>query len=447
MASEVEDGDGRVGDQPDETIGTPKGLQSAGNGLSVMFSVVFLITLLFPMRIHAGPLLLLPYRLWLLILFVPLLVVLLRGKAGRLVLVDWAFFGAAIWAVLSLMVNHPFGTIIEPAGSYTIEFLGAYLLGRVTIRSGADFFRMVKAFFLLILALFPFALAESTLHRPVLLQLLGQDRVAVDIGTRMGLRRAQTVFEHPILFGAFVSSGLGLVWYSLPITGKRFIRPFSAGIVAAATFLSLSSGALMSLSMQAFFIAWEFVLKSYRRRWALFGWGAAAIYIVVDLFSTASPFHVLVRYATFSLQSSYNRILIWHYGTQNVLENPLFGLGLNDWVRPRWMSASVDNFWLLVAMRYGLPFFLMLAIGLVFLIRKVSRAPLESDLDRSNRAAFLTTLGGIVLAGGTVHYWNGVFAFNMFLVGSGVWMISGGAEKVEKFKDLLPRENLDNRGR
>lgn len=401
-------------------------LAEAKHGLPVILALLFLVTLLIPVRVRLGPLLLFPYRMWLLLLFIPLLIALLRGRAGPILIVDWCMVGAAIWAVISLLANHPVGLIIEPAGAHTIEFLGAYLLGRITIRSADDFHRIVKVFFMIVLIMLPFALMESILHRPILLQLIGQNSVAVDIGTRMGLRRAQTAFEHPILFGAFVSAGLGLVWYSYAFGGSALKRIFGTCVIGVSTMLSLSSGALMAFAVQTVFIAWEWALKSYKRRWAVFGWGAAAAYVLIDLFTTASPFHVLVRYATFSMQSSYNRILIWQYGMQNIWDNPLFGLGLNDWVRPRWMSASIDNFWLLIAMRYGLPFFILVVFALILLIWRISRMPMPNPSDRAARAAFLTTFGGIALAAGTVHYWNGVFSFIMFLIGSSVWMISGG---------------------
>jgi hypothetical protein len=33
-------------------------------------------------------------------------------------------------------------------------------------------------------------------------------------------------------------------------------------------------------------------------------------------------------------------------------------------------------------------------------------------------------MGGIIFAGATVHYWQGMLAFVMFIFGSGVWILS-----------------------
>ena len=68
-------------------------------------------------------------------------------------------------------------------------------------------------------------------------------------------------------------------------------------------------------------------------------------------------------------QSYWFRTLIWHYGSASALNHPLFGVGMNDWERPEWMPASIDNVWLFLAVHYGLPaaFLLLLALLLIFL--------------------------------------------------------------------------------
>ena len=51
-----------------------------------------------------------------------------------------------------------------------------------------------------------------------------------------------------------------------------------------------------------------------------------------------------MTYFTFSTTSAYNRIIIFEYGSAEVMRNPIFGIGLGDWIRPVWMSDSMDNF-------------------------------------------------------------------------------------------------------
>lgn len=411
-------------------ISVPKG--------QVWAAHLFLLSLLVPFHLPVGSWLLMPHRILILVLFVPFFVTLfILRRAGPVLAIDLLLLGASLWVGVSLFVNHPFAAAIEPFGIHFIEFFGAYLIARVAIRSAADFERMITLFFWLVMLLLPFAAAESILKRPILLEILPNISVyPVDAGERLGLRRAQTIFAHPILFGVFVSTGLGLFWYVLR---PRWIRFLAAPAVALATLFSLSTGALISIVMQSTFIGWELTMKTLRKRWTLFAGLAVLGYFAVDVLSNRTPFHVLVEYATFSTGSAYNRILIWQHGTDNVWANPFFGLGLKDWVRPTWMSSSVDNFWLLMAMRYGLPAIAMilLAVGLIF--SRVSRASMSDPRDQLCRAAYLVTIGGLSIAGGTVHYWHAMMAFALFIFGSGIWTISGGlASTTSPVDDVEP---------
>jgi O-Antigen ligase len=415
---------------------------SASKGLPGV-AILFLLSLLPQISFYIGPLLLKPYRIVLLVLFLPLLLRLLSGAAGRLMAIDWLMIGASLWAALALVMNHPVGETIEPIGVVLIEFLGAYMVARVCVRSAEDFRRVVKVLFCIILILLVFAALESLTHRPILQQMLGSS--SVDAGVRWGLRRAQAVFDHPIHYGAFVSAALGVVWYSLRPDASMAVRAAFAFIIALSTFFSLSTGAVIAFNMQCMFIAWEIVTAPNPKRWRLFAWGFLAVYVTLDLLSNRTPFHLLVDYASFSSGSAYNRILIWQYGTDNVAENPLFGLGLNDWARPRWMSSSVDNFWLLVTMQYGLPFIAMFGGALYLILRRVSLQKLTDPVDRACRAGYLTTFGGVAIAGGTVHYWQTMFAFVLFVFGLGVWMITGGAKA--QAADPGPLDQRDRAGR
>lgn len=408
---------------------------SGGQGVAVESGPVwaaqlFLLSLLVPFYLPVGPLLLMPHRIVILCLFVPFFMRLFVFKtAGPVLIADWLLFCSALWAGVALAANHPLGMVVEPFGIHMLEFFGAYLLARVSIRSAADFKRMVWTFFCLVAFLFPFALAESVTKRPIMLDLMpGTSVRPVDAGVRLGLRRAQTIFAHPILFGAFVSTGLGLFWYALRPRGLRF---FAAPLAVVSTVLSLSTGALIAIVFQTIFIFWEMILNAVRKRWTLFAILAAAAYVIVDLISNRTPFHVLVTYATFYQGSAYNRILIWQFGTDNVWDNPLFGLGLKDWVRPFWMSGSIDNFWLLLAMRYGLPAIAMILTALFLILRRVSLVDLQNPEDRLCRAAYLVAFGGLFIAGGTVHYWHAMMAFVMFIYGSGLWSITGGIQSDE----------------
>ena len=198
-----------------------------------------------------------------------------------------------------------------------------------------------------------------------------------------------------------------------------------AAVIGA--FSALSSVAILNVVIQSMLIAYDLVSRKIKHRWRIFAAGCVAGYIIIDIGSNRTPFHLLVDYATFNSGSAYNRILIWRYGTQNVRENPIFGLGEQSWVRAHWMSPSADNYWLLMTMKYGMPAGLALFAAVIVIMWRTGRMPLTDKADRACRAGFLAALGGLLIAGGTVHYWTAMMAFVMFLLGSGCWMFTGGA--------------------
>ena len=92
------------------------------------------------------------------------------------------------------------------------------MLARCFIRNERTFLFIVKVLFFVIATLTPFALFEALTGKAIFLQIFGtfaQTFPNVDMDPRMGLERAQVVFEHPILFGIFSSSVFGLSFFVL----------------------------------------------------------------------------------------------------------------------------------------------------------------------------------------------------------------------------------------
>jgi hypothetical protein len=435
---------GRIGGRAADAMRNMTAQQAAASGLFIL-AALFLISLLVPYRFRIFGLLFQPYKLWLLIIFIPLVVMFLKGKAGKPMIVDWLMIGSTGWALLSLLKNHGVGFTVITGGTQVLEFLGAYFLARIAVRSGTDFRRMVIMLFVMVLIMLPLAAIESITRVPFLAELIGPTWMPVDTGIRMGMRRAQLVFEHPILFGAFVSTVFGLVWYALIPEANIMTRMFLVGFIGLTTIFSLSTSAFMSIQVQLILIFWELATRPNPNRWRIFGWLVVIGYVALDMVTVRTPFHTLVNYAAFSSQSSYNRILIFEFGMQNVKANPIFGIGFRDWARPRWMKASFDNHWLLYAMRHGVPAFLMFAGAIVLIVRKMARQPLIDPLDRACRAGYLTALAGIVLAGGTAHYWKQLLVFVMFIIGSGVWIFTGGARAPAGGADPVPPDDTSGR--
>lgn len=388
--------------------------------VTLILAAFFLIGFVLPIPIMLGPLALSPYRLVALLALVPCSFIVVSGQAGGVRFADVLMIAHAVLAVVALLANHGFAQW-QFAGMYVIETLGPYMLARCAIRSPADFRLLAQIVLVMILILLPFAILESLSGRNVMRTIFGGTAVITDM--RMGLHRAHGPFEHPILYGNFVASCLGIVVYALGRFGARTIPLLLAAIVFAATFFSLSSGPVSTFAFQAFLILWGVTTARIPHNWWLLFGICAAAYITIDLLSNRTPFHVFVTYLTFNADSAYARFVIYESGFAEILRNPLFGIGMNEFVVPIYEFNSVDAFWLLQTMRYGVPAALCFIGAFLAMGFAVGRRTMPPEIARY-RKGWMITIVGLALSGISVHYWGPVYCWYMFLLGSGAWMLS-----------------------
>ncbi len=411
-------------------------------GVPVVVALFFLGMMLpTSVSVSAGGLRLSVFRVVLLVMFVPMVLTLLSGKRGKITLFDALALGHAFWALLALIAWGGLRQGIESGGIYIVEFLGAYLVGRLCIRSYEDFAAFARFFVVTVCVLLIFTIPEALtsvhiLHDSIARAMGGP--MAPFIEQRMGLERTFGPFDHPILYGVFSASAFSLAYFV--VAEKRLTNWRGMAMVvgvALATFLSASGGPYVVLMMQIFVAGWERVLGKIHGRWKMLFGLFGLVYLAIDLFSNRTPFHVFVTYFTFSITSAYNRILIFEYGSAEVVRNPIFGIGLGDWIRPVWMSDSMDNFWLLIAVRYGLPAWLML-VGLMggLLWATAQRKGLPESWRRA-RHAWAFTLFGITVAAATVHLWNALFVLFIFLIGAGTWLLDAKPDAPARAKAAL----------
>lgn len=388
---------------------------------------LYLGTLLLPVVTNLGPVSLSSLRLLCLCVTLPLLVAVLGGRYGRVMWADWLAVVHVAWMGLSFFATEGTGAI-ELTGSMGVEFLGGYLIARSCIRSLAQFQAMCRILVLTTLVLAPLALAEAVTGTSPLLMLLGKLPAVgtleiIETEMRLNLHRVQSVFAHPIHFGLYASVCFALCWTALAPVMGRSQRLVLAGFIAAAGFLSLSSGGILAIALQVALIAWTVILPAKTPRWWILLGLFVLAYLVIDLLSNRTPIRVFMSYATFSAHTANWRLLIMEHGLANVWANPLWGLGLKDWVRPIWMhTPSVDNFWLLNAMRNGVLGFVTLAACWIAVLVPAMRAQFDADtpLGRARRAWVFVILG-LCFTLLTVHVWGNTYSFVMFLLGMGAW--------------------------
>ncbi len=410
---------------PRTSVTRPSVTERTTSRRSSFLPVLFIVSLLIPIFFHVGEVRLAPFLIVLVMVFLPLLVMWLDGQAGPRILPDYLIAFSCLWATLALFHAQGLGASLEPAGVIWIQTFGSYLLGRMFVRSTRQLQAVALVYGLAVLALLPFAVFESLTSRPLYLEIfshLGSTYDATVMDARWGLTRVQGAFEHPILFGIFVTSLFALVFYQVRHAKWRLILLLALPAIVATGFLSLSTGALLCLFVQFGLIAWDWIFKNHPKRWQVLMMLVVAGYVMVDLLSDRTPFHVFVDYLTFNSGSAYNRILIWQYGSAEVWRHPFFGIGLGDWIRPWWMSPSMDNFWLVIAVRYGMPAFLALAAAILIIVTRVGKAGNLDQTQGDLRTGLVISIIGLLVAIGSVHLWNASFTWLMFLIGSAVWL-------------------------
>ncbi len=391
------------------------------------FVALFLFSMCIPLILDLGSLRLSVYRLVLVISFLPLVMSVASGRIGKLKFGDICVLLTCAWTALSFSVVQGVSESFETIGIFTIETFGAYFLGRCFVRSPEAFRKVIKVLFLMALCVAPFAIFETITGKNLALDVFDTiGRVFPDANQkprRWGLDRVQGPFEHPILFGVFFGSIVGAVFYVLGY-GRTFLGKWTAtGTVSIIGAGALSSGPLAGLVAQYLFIVWDRVLARFKWRWYAFAGVALLAFIAVDLVSTRSPFAVFISYLAFNTHTAYNRLMIFEFGIQNIIANPIWGLGYGEWKRAWYMSTSFDMYWLIHGVRHGVLGLVLNFSFFLWAFFAVSYAQLKSQKLQAYRLGYIATLFGFFLSGWTVHFWNATYVLFLFFIGSGIWML------------------------
>lgn len=388
------------------------------------WAVVFLLaTWVMPFIVYVGQVRLSPYRIALLILFVPCLVWLVQGRAGRMRLPDVLLGLFTLWSIFSLWMVHGISAL-QPGGILMLETLTPYLIARCCIRNADDFRAIARLLTFMAMALLPFAAYEAISGHNLYLELASRIAPSIDIADkqpRWNLRRAQLFFEHPILMGICLGSILALTHLVVgrETTGSgRWLRTIMVGLTGA---LSLSSGPLSGILAQSLLLAWNWVFEEVRARWTILISTSLVLALTIQLLAKRPLPNILVSFA-FEEQSAYFRIVIWEYGMRSVASHPWFGVGMGQWDRPSWMPPSIDMFWLYNAIVYGIPGALLMLAFFFAAVLSISRVRNLEQRYYDYRAAYLIAMTFFFLTGWMAHFWNGTYVFFVFMVGAGIWL-------------------------
>lgn len=307
-------------------------------------------------------------------------------------------------------------------GAHFFDIAMAYFIARLAIQTPRD----LRIFLVLIapgVALLSFFVVQESITHVRLIQPLAAEitgvpnRLRDDV--RLGLLRGAASFPHPILAGIFLASFLPLYLLSGIRRWPRLV-----GIMASiGGFFTMSSAALLGLLIGAILSGYDWLAERIENlNWRIFLFASSILYLSVESTSNSGFYGLLIRYASLNTASASNRILIVRFGTENIRRNPWFGIGYDDWDRPIWMHTdSFDHFWLILALRFGLPLLVMFAlatiIGCVMVALKSRHvAPIDGRLLRG----VAISLAVFALGGLSVSLWLAVLVWFSMLMGIAV---------------------------
>lgn len=359
------------------------------------------------------------------LLLLPFALTLLKSHPLKFSLLDLLAGFVFFWHAASSFAVDGFEIGLTGGFAYALDLSLVYLIMRLGVRNHADLRNFLIVLFpgLLIVG-FSISL-ESITHtpmvRPILGGLVGNPPNFVVTTERLGLMRGSGPFSHPILAGAFLSAFLPLFWGAFGNLPRLRWIAISSSFFA---FFTLSSAAGLGLIIGIGVIL--IVILQRRTFIPLLLLGALALAtLLIGLEAATGPGAVgfFSRYMTLSPGSAFYRTVIWEHASIEVANNPIFGIGIRDWERPIWMiHDSVDAYWLLVAMKYGLPASLaMLALIIsAAIVAGRSAAFLPMSPARDLNIGVAISIGLTVFIGFTVHFWENMIFMLLFLAACGI---------------------------
>ncbi len=373
------------------------------------------------LSVYVGSARLPPHRALLLVLL-PFAVFALFGRRGvKLRLFDVTMLMFAVSTLGAYLYHLGQADGLQTGGALALDSVGSFLIARAFVRDERTFAGTAGVLFVAVaiagaIAL-PEALSGKILVHDFLRQVTGYVH-PTGVEMRFGMTRAFGTFDHPIHYGAFCASGLALCIYA---SRRQSDAVWRAVVMAGCAVLGFSSAPILSVAVQSGLITVERMTRGIKNR-IMLGFGAVGLlFAVVSLMSNRSPFMLIATGLTIDSWTGYYRTVIWEYGLMSIMANPWAGIGLDDWVRPHWMAApTVDAFWLVIAMRTGIPAIGLLAITILLLARGAVVGVRRGQPGLAGMATgWLISLTTLCLVACTVHYWNVPFAYFFFFLGLG----------------------------
>lgn len=270
--------------------------------------------------------------------------------------IDYSLLSFTVFVLISVLFNKGLAGVQE-VGIQILEVFVVFLLGYAAIaRNGyEEFKKYITLFLVLYLILAPFAVYEAlTGHRilhDIAASLSGVQTIVYmsPDDMRLGLYRAMSIFATPIFY-SMVSAFLFFLTWNIYSGGKRAF--FLLGLLVAIVCAVTSVGFLMIFMQLAILITMGRLFRSELLR-NISIISAVVLLFVIEITSDGGVGKWIALNLALNEWNGYIRYLQWVYAYDDILRKPFLGPG--DWTRPYWMPSSIDAYWLVLAVKYGIP--------------------------------------------------------------------------------------------
>ena len=392
---------------------------------------ILILSFLIPneFSINLGGFALSGYRVALIALF-PYLIWLFFKKRNE---IEWAFCdilaaSLSLWPTIAFALNTSVPVALESGGILFLEMAAPYFLIRLQVNDYKKRKELAKLFFMMVTILFFLGLPEAIGGRyfthEFASQITGQSYSTAP-EKRFGIWRAIGPTDHSILFGTLCGSALALA-IALSFRQKKYWKAllFSSGGVIISASSAPILGALVQLSM----LGWAAIFKRHSAKWLLLIGVFAVAYALVDLLSNRDPTRVMFSYLLLNPDTGYARYYMWINSFEVVVQSAWgmwFGYGYDQHIfevlDPYWrrlMERTVDSFWLVQMLRYGITMLALFCLFLILVFRRSVKHTknLKEQKDRHLMQAWFISAFALTLIGATVHYWGEILCVYMMII-------------------------------
>jgi O-antigen ligase len=156
----------------------------------------------------------------------------------------------------------------------------------------------------------------------------------------------------------------------------------------------------------------------FKRRDKVLAWTAGTFVLIMQTF-TGRGVVGLVTLMTLNPSTAYTRRSQWLFAIDDVMRRPWFGFQPGAWTRPFWLAPSVDNWWLLIMMRSGIPSLILLALSALFMWIAIARRKDVPPLFDQLRTGWGLMMIAVILGAATVAFFGKLQPLFAFYMGIG----------------------------